>query len=161
MFSEISKSLFGTAEDSEVKVIEEILRNNRERGGRIIHVVEKMTTIVNKTRGYQATNRKHIESLEFFMKIFTRRMQSFERFSLRGANMTRGLLMIDILQNDLNVMQVEYNNFEKHLDLFEQQKEALHAGHLTENTLPITKLQDILDSARGSSYSHVDLEWYY
>ena len=95
------------------------------------------------------------------MKIFTKRMKGFERLSLQGANMTRKLLMIDILQNDLNVMQVEYNNFEKYLDQYEQQKEDLHAGHLTENTLPITKLQDILDSARGSSYSNVDLEWYY
>ena len=48
-------------------------------------------------------------------------MESFERLSLERANMTRGLWMIDIPVIDLYVMKSEYNNFEKHLDLYEQQ----------------------------------------
>ena len=71
VIGQISKSLFGTAEDREVKVIREILKRNRERSGRIIYVVDKMTTSVNKIRGYVAKNRNHIKSLELFMKIFT------------------------------------------------------------------------------------------
>ena len=91
VIGKISKSLFGTAEDTEVKVIEEILRKNRERRGRIIHVVDEITTIVYKTRGYVVENRKHIEILELFIKIFMRRMKGFEELSLQEANMTKGI----------------------------------------------------------------------
>ena len=40
------------------------------------------------------------------MRIYMGQMKGFEELSLHEAHMTKGILMIDILQNDVNVMQV-------------------------------------------------------
>ena len=158
---ELSRALFGTAQDEELKAIKDVINEYRFKERRIIHVVNRMTTIVNQTREYTIRNREHIENIESYMKIFSKNMNEFGNELATTEDMTKGLLMIDILQNDLNVIQAEYNNFEKHLDVYERQKAALHVGHLTEDTLKKTKLWEILREAERIGHSHATPEWYY
>ena len=108
--------------------------------------------------GYVAQNRKHLDSLESYTKMFENKMEMLETEVMVIASITQGLIMIDILQNDLNVIQVEYSNFEKHLDNYEQQRAALQLGHLTEKTLPIDRLQEILEKAKDLGLSYASPE---
>ena len=88
-----------------------LVQENRVIDSKIIHVVNRLPRLLITKMGYVAQHRKHLDSLESYTKMFENKMEILETKFMVIASATQGLVMIEILQNDLNVIQVEYSYF--------------------------------------------------
>ena len=155
----LSKFLFGTATDAEVRDLKRAVRTLQDNQGRMITMLDEFTTVVNHTYDEIQANRNQLNRMASNMHSLTTRLNSELSLLHQRLRVLRRRLDIELLLQQLEVITRTY--VRSH-EAFLHRKENLETGRLTENILPPEILQAILDSSDDSHARGVTpLQWYY
>ena len=157
----LSQALFGTATDSEVQDIKRVLKEMSATDDSLYHNQEKMMSVFNQSRHFIEQNTRGIQTL-------FQEMGTLKQLSLYNANLTkalahdiRDLALMRHIDNSINEMEEVYADFGLKWQLWHKQRVQLETGHLTEDILPPTQLQEILHRLQTMNFGCLPATWYY
>ena len=157
----LSKSLFGTATENDIRVLSNFIRQNQQGINVLHHNVAELISVVNQTRRYVGENRMDLQDVRAEMARLhalatatARRTQALELY--RGRAMICRHVDLAILQ-----MEIAIRDYRLQEQIFHQQRLQLERGWLTEDILSPPALASILQLLRRQGHGALDIEWYY
>ena len=153
--------VFGLATDSDIADVKNMIRNQVKEGNRVVHSVNKLTTVINEMQrqvsvmtGTINTNIRNINSLFRFAKEANATMWKI-------AYTVRRNQCIYFLDSLLDQLLHVSHLYEHQMLKYTRQRNSLEAGHVSHELLPMTYLQYISKQLNKSSSLVQDLSWYY
>ena len=155
--------LFGTATDADIQACRRLIEITRIQQKLLVHVSDKLVTVVNHTRNNVIENREQINAIRHYLSdTLSNRVNRL----VQATNMTKYhvhvLWTAFNLERAVSTYESTISEWERALDKFNRQKASLEMGRLTEELLPPVQLRGILDQAVTPMARTVEpLQWYY
>lgn len=151
----LAHSLFGVATDGEIKEIQTATEKLSGDQAMLVHQMELLTTVVNRSRIYEEENREQVNELN---RRF-RRIQIFIPKLVSEVNYLTLLVQMERVMEDL---EIKWDTLKRMQVLYAHRKQDLHSLKLTEELLPPRTLQKILSNAETSNMTPMKMmNWYY
>ena len=158
----ILSSLFGLATQKDIERCQKLVQQVRHRDNRVIHFINDLVSIINKTSKELSDNRQRINLMRVYLIKLHDQVQQIRKLSvhlqrkLHYVDLSTKLEMIfEMLEKEVQFYRLMHNHFNKQIL-------AVEAGRLTRELLPVNDLRSIVHQARGSKLHAIeDLEWYY
>ena len=151
---EFVHELFGVATDAEVQEIRQVVGNINEDQAAVVHNMEILTSIVNRSRIYMAENRERLNE-------FTERFRRTELYLPKLTSEVNKLALQVEIERIIEDMEVKWDTLRNLQELYLHQRHDLQAGKLTEQLLPVSALTNILIKSQTQLRNPLDLNWYY
>ena len=152
---EFVHQIIGVATDSQIRHVKKIIRELQTNEEAIVHKVNQLTTVVNRSRLYEAENRNFLTELADRF----RQVQVTLGNTTTDINELRLLVSMERIIEDL---EIKGDTLRQMRGLFAHRQQDLQARTLTPELLPTSSLQAILKQI--SSYhtqALQDVNWYY
>ena len=147
--------VFGLATSKEIANIRNILSTLDQNDGAIVHRIDILTSVVNRSRVYEAQNRVFINTLASRMAHGQAHL----------ANLTRTVSELAIhisMEQVLESLELKRDTIQKLHDLYTHRRQDLHSLRLTEELLPLATLAQILRDAQSYDVIPIaETNWYY
>ena len=158
----ISRALFGTATDSEVSEVKQMIQRVGSATNGVTHVVQELVTVVNKTRESAIANRVRLNELALrqnHMSAFLQRLNNSSYWMSVQVERLKVKLEVDRILEDLEMMTDAY--CDTHM-IYHFQRGSLEWGKLSEDILSLEQLRQILHKGKGQNMMSIEpVEWYY
>ena len=158
----ISRALFGTATDSEVLEVKQMIERVGSATDGVTHVVQELVTVVNKTQESTIANRARLNELaqrQNHVSAFIERLSNSSFWLTVQVERLKVKMEVDRILEDLEMMTDAY--CDTHM-LYHFQRGSLEWGKLSEDILSLEQLRQILYKGKGQNMISIDpIEWYY
>ena len=147
--------IFGLATTAEIENIKAAIRSVGNNQAALVHNINTLTTIVNRTRIFAQENRD-------FLRRLARQVRNTHATLFNLTRDFNSLSMQMAMEQVIEDLELQVSNVARFQSLYAHRRQDLHNLRLTEELLPITSLRSILASA--NSYNSVplsDINWYY
>lgn len=161
LVGEISRSLFGTAMDSDIRELRTALDVVGRNSQVLMHDRSRMLSIVNQTRKYVQENRFDITDLQRHQEAMDSQILDFSDDITKLSHRVSKLALARSIDQVIAQLTVVHESYSAQAGAFLTQKYELERGWLTESTLSITELTEILATIRAWGYETPSVEWYY
>ena len=158
---ELSRSLFGTATDTDVAECRRQIELLKTRDRRVVHSVSKMLSVINQTHNAVVQNRKHINSLQDYVEKVSLEVRHMANLWQKQDNLLQIVAAKLRVEQLLAAMEARHDHWLQQVARFNRQKASLELGFLTEELLSRRELTNILTSAKSSGFHAPKLQWYY
>ena len=158
---ELSRSLFGTATESDVAECRRQIELLRTRDRRVTHSVSQMLSVVNQTHTAVVQNRNHINVLQKYVQKVSEEVRHIANLWQRHDKLLQVVNAKLRIEQCLSAMESAHAHWVQQTARFNRQKAALELGCLTEELLSRIELNKILTSARSAGYYAPNIQWYY
>ena len=159
----IGHTLFGLATDDSIERCRQAIAATRKYQRAIVHCVNQLTTVLNRTQAAVAWNRHQITKVAAVISNLLVPKLNHVITSLNNTN--RRLYLLERVVWFERVIGTLEHVTQSHLHLLRthaRQKASLEMGRLTEDILPIFQLRDILTRATTTTtYPITPIQWYY
>lgn len=157
----VSKSLFGTATESDVNELRAALDDVGRTTDMLVHDHRRMISVVNQTRKYVQENRMDIRDLQRHQEALDGQILNFVDNVTRLAHTVSKLTLARSIDQVIEELYVAHESYSAQMGAFLTQRYELERGWLTENTLSMQELNDILLTIRKAGYETLNAVWYY
>ena len=157
----VSRTLFGTAMNSDVKMLQRVVDDTRGQMRSLYHDSKAMISVLNQTRRYVSENRQDINGIQREMQYL---LHSVNAYAGRLANLTERVQILELsrqIDGLISELEIVVNDYRTQKAIFHRQKLQLERGWLTEDILPPPYLHDVLDQIIDKGHEVVRDEWYY
>ena len=151
---ELAHGIIGVATDREVKEIREVVDNLHGNEAAIVHQMELLTSVVNRSRVFLSENRERINEMN-------RRFQRMEIYIPRLESKVDYLMLMVEFERIIEDMETKWDALRNMQELYLHRRHDLQAGRLTEQLLPVSALTEILSKVQNQFVSSLDMNWYY
>lgn len=154
----LSHHLFGTATDSEIQEVREIMSKMDKNNQAVNHVINELATVINQSQLYIQENRNMINQLTTETRTLIKYVQNFSELGhVVNTNLQRHYA--ERLVEDVELLATAYTSIVEH---YHRQRTAMEMGVLTEDLLSPSVLKDIVVQARARQQDMISTwEWYY
>jgi hypothetical protein len=150
--------LFGVATDQDIEECRQLIAQAGESNLRIVHTVNRLVSVLNKTQKHVVENRAHINAIQRYVANLS---------STVAREMAHWTVHVQSIRVELKIEQT-VRALEQFTDAYlrewvdyRNQKADLEAGGLTESILPPHHLRDILGHAEETGLVVQNYQWYY
>lgn len=161
LVGEVSKTLFGTASESDIRELRTALNKVSDGTAVLVHDHMRMLTVMNKTRKYVQENRFDIKDLQRHQKALDRQIMNFCDDVTQLSYRVSKLSLARSIDRVIEELTVVHNFYSAQMNTFRTQRYELERGWLTENTLSLSDLNETLATIRKWGYETPNAEWYY
>jgi len=158
----VLNELFGLATTKEMEECRRIVRDARKNDETIVHAVNNLVTVVNKTREDLIVDRKQLKKTQDYLLEVHNNVNMLQK---RVLYYQKKIVYVEInvhLENIFTALENVVQSYVFAREYYTRQRASLELGRLTENLLPKEDLARILFKAKGQRLQPVDtLEWYY
>lgn len=158
---DISNKLFGTARQAEVDEIRQMILHTRSQQIDVVHFVDSLATVVNKTYAEVNANRLQINHVERAFTALETKLDRVMRLQLLARKDMEEVYTVLHLEQVCTALEAFQRHYYRVYDRYLRQRASLEIGRLTEELLPPTLLGAILSQGVEQKYHAVDLTWYY
>ena len=150
----ILNKLFGTVTEEEADEIRSVLSATVASQSDVVQIVNKMATVINKTRHEAMENRDKVNQLINYVDVIANRTNNMWNHMMDIDHNLELTAACDAIQAlSLHIYQTERS--------IADMVQALEYGRLTEGILPPAALSTILAQAREEGFQRLPSVWYY
>ena len=159
-FGTIGKELFGLGTDQDIQEIRAIIEENRDKMDTIVHISNKLVSVVNVTRIELAENRAAINQISNATRLLGAWLENTK------IRLHAGFKAVQIYQGlgfKLDVLQDQVNHLRRVKTKVLRMRKDLERGYLSEDLLPMESLRSLINSdaiPKGVEFVQ-PLHWYY
>lgn len=158
----ILHGLFGVATNDQINKYKTILNDMRINVNTIMHVIPELVTVINQTRVYVQENRQQLDDLVTHQEEVEKYLKEVQKVILGYRQRIAALETHQELDRILTILELLTQEYVRQKDTYHVQRTSLEVGHLTEDLLPPSILQDILEQAVTKGFNVIpQLAWYY
>ena len=163
ILGQIGHTLFGLATDDSIAECRRAISQSQLLQQDIVHQVNKLTTVLNRTQGIAAWNQHKISQVTDFIsgKLIPTLNQATAAINTTQQEVYRleRAFYFERIVSTLEQITSSYINL---LHTYARQKASLELGRLTEDILSPSQLRDVLQMATTSTaYPIEPIQWYY
>ena len=159
---DILSKIFGVATERQVAEVRRWIERVRHDELHVVHDMNHLITLVNHTYTITRVNRQHIRELEQYVSKLEHHvmtwMTAFGRDFDRRLNVLTACLNIDDAISGLISL---HNRWLRQMATYDQQRDSLESGRLTEVILAPAELAKIVREGNSLGFSSPHLEWFY
>ena len=159
---DILRKIFGVATERQVAEVRRRIERVRHDELHVVHDMNHLITLVNHTYTNTRVNRQHIRELEQYVSKLEHHvmtwMTAFGRDFDRRLNVLTACLNIDDAISGLISL---HNRWLRQMATYDQQRDSLESGRLTEVILAPAELAKIVREGNSLGFSSPHLEWFY
>ncbi len=157
----LAQKLFGIATEADIRKCREQILKASNVNRRVIHTVNELVTVVNQSQDLIQENRAHLLRIESYVMELSRELQYIESI-VSGQDQVITLLDSEArLEQALSAIEASHNLWLQQQARYQRQRASLELGWLTEEILPVSELQRILEAGRHAGFETLNLQWYY
>ena len=159
----IGHTLFGLATDDSVKACRRAIEQTRKYQKVVVHQVNQLTTVLNRTRTAVSWNRYQIQQVTLFIAKslipkLNEALQALNHTNIRLSYLERSFYF----ERSVSLLEQVTATYIRATQRYNRQKASLEIGRLTEDILSVSQLQDIMKQATTLSTHPIQpLQWYY
>ena len=146
----IANKLFGIATEEQVKQLQVHLQQTQVSNSKIFHAFNDLVSVVNQTHDQMAHHRAHIAQLEQYAAEMRRSVGQLNTRIIGNQQMINSLNARVSIGQMLAAVEAIHYQWLRRVDQYQRQRASLETGSFTEDILPPTELNKIIDSARQS-----------
>jgi hypothetical protein len=150
----LANVLFGVATEAEVEELRRAVDQLSDSQSDVIHHINMLTSVVNKTREYQNENRERLN-------VLNRRFRAIQMYLPRLTNQINYLAMQVEFERIIEDLELQWDTVRAAEQRFITQHRDLQLLHLTEVLLTPTTLNNILSAGTTTKKMPLPTEWYY
>lgn len=158
---DVSNKLFGTATQSELNEIRKMIVHSRSQQQDIVHFVNTLSTVVNKTYTEVSANRIQINQVQRALSVLEEKLDRVMKLQLLSQKNFDEVYTVLHLEQVCTALEAFQRHYYRMYDRYLRQRASLEIGRLTEELLPPKALTEILSQGVEQKYHAVDLTWYY
>ena len=154
----LSHTLFGTVTEEELSQYRRIIMENQNSVNRTIHRVNLLLSATKTNRNHINSNSNHINQMQRYL---TSLQHSVSRnFFLISDSIQKLQLKVKI-EHSLVSLEQSVHRLLVYFNLRRRQISSLYHRSLSEDLLPPSELQKILEQARTKRFFTMPVHWYY
>jgi hypothetical protein len=153
--------LFGTATEDQVKECQTYIQKLHHRQERVVHLTEKLITVVNQTYEEVRKNRQQITQLWTYLSHVS---ATISKLTEAVTSITGRLDNVETrleLDSYLGALEAIHRDWTRLLDKYISERASLELGWLTESILPPSELLRILRFGQVEGLYAPPIQWYY
>ena len=159
---DLSHTLFGTATDKSVSECKEMIKKSRVQAGKIVQMINELTSVVNRTFDDITTNRDRINEIGDFVSKTSYSIKQVEQTVNMNTRRWRQLQVFVNVESTLNLLEMSVTAFKEARAKYARQKASLEVGRLTEELLPPSHLVEALKQFSVNTITMITpVQWYY
>ena len=160
---QVGHTLFGLATDDSIEECHRVIENTRRYQKMIVHQVNQLTTVLNRTQGAVAKNRYQINKVTAF--ISGALLPSINHAFVQLNNTNMRLFRLEkafYFDKTVSLLEQVTSSYMQAVQKYSRQKASLEIGRLTEDIFSMAHLADVLRKATtGTTFPVQPLQWYY